>query len=216
MESNTNCENKLTLIGTIASDVVLNHTVFGEGFYHFDLKVKRISGVYDVLPVTVSERLISIEEIHTGDTVRISGQIRSYNKQIGKANRLIITVFAKNIERMAQETPHENEIFLSGYICKPTVYRVTPFGREISDILLAINRSYNKSDYIPCIAWGRNAKFVGELKMGDKIVLEGRIQSREYEKVLESGEKETRKAFEVSVAKLKKEEPEEETRSLEK
>ena len=206
--------NLIKLIGTVVSDKVFSHEVYGEGFYSFDLEVPRLSENNDIIPVTVSERLLAGFDFHIGQQVVIDGQFRSYNNYENEKNKLVLTVFVKEIRLQTEEDVDENsnEIILNGFICKKPIYRTTPFGREIADILLAVNRSYNKSDYIPCIAWGRNAKFCQGLGIGTNVKLEGRIQAREYEKKYEDGTVEKRVAYEVSVSKFeeyKKEEIEE-------
>ena len=197
--------NRISLFGEIATEVGFSHDVHGEGFYSFNLLVPRLSSAYDDLPVTISERIMDKTKFVLGGNVLVSGQIRSYNNYIEeeKRNRLVLTVFAKDyevIEGPFNENP--NDVFLDGYICKPPIYRTTPFGREIADLLLAVNRSYNKSDYIPCITWGRNARFGAKLAVGDNIRIWGRMQSRIYQKKQENGEIVEKTAFEVSVSKL--------------
>jgi single-stranded DNA-binding protein len=193
--------NRVYLTGEIVSDATFSHEVYGEGFYEFFVKVMRLSGQADVLPVTVSERLISGGELEKGKPISAIGQFRSYNKIENGKSRLMLTVF---VRELVEEDPDKNpnNILLSGYICKPPVYRTTPFNREIADVLVAVNRAYNKSDYIPCIAWGRNARFVKSLSVGDRIAVSGRIQSREYQKKLSDTEIRTMTAYEVSVSKL--------------
>lgn len=193
--------NKVMLYGEVETEMVFNHDLYGEKFYSFNLKVKRLSNYCDLLPVTISERLLNGMQLEIGQQVCISGQLRSYNKYINGRGRLILTVFAKEIS-LDTVLENPNLITLRGYICKTPIYRTTPFNREIADLLIAVNRSYNKSDYIPCIAWGRNAKFAQTLSIGEMIMIEGRVQSREYEKVLESGTVEKRTAYEVSIIKL--------------
>jgi len=197
--------NIAEVTGRVATGPEFSHEVYGEGFYAFELEVSRLSQVADYLPVTVSERLIDHSRLVEGSIARISGQVRSYNSfdEEARRNRLILTLFARDIGILPDlgiENP--NDIFLNGYICKPPVYRTTPFGREITDLLVAVNRSYNKSDYIPCISWGRNAKFAGRLAVGDNIMIWGRMQSRGYQKKYESGDVEEKVAYEVSVSKL--------------
>ena len=188
-------------MGEIVSEATFSHEVYGEGFYEFFVKVMRLSGQADVLPVTVSERLIEGGGLRVGATLCALGQFRSYDKLEGGRSRLMLTVFVREILQ-SPPTQNPNSIVLAGYICKPPVYRTTPFNREIADLLVAVNRAYNKSDYIPCIAWGRNARFVQSLKVGDRIALSGRIQSREYVKKLSESQSVTMTAYEVSVSKL--------------
>lgn len=201
MNYNTEKNNKVYVMGEIVSDATFSHEVYGEGFYEFFVRVMRLSGQADILPVTVSERLIEGGALKKGKTISAIGQFRSYNKIENGKSRLMLTVFVRELtEEISEKNP--NSILLSGYICKPPVYRTTPFNREIADILVAVNRAYNKSDYIPCIAWGRNARFVKTLSVGDKVAVSGRIQSREYQKKLSETEIKTMTAYEVSVSKL--------------
>ena len=193
--------NRVYIMGEIVSEAKFSHEVYGEGFYEFFVKVMRLSGQADILPVTVSERLIKSSDLKLGSTISALGQFRSYNKLENGKSRLMLTVFVRELVDMGAGS-NPNSIVLSGYICKPPIYRTTPFNREIADILLAVNRAYNKSDYIPCIAWGRNARFVQNLKVGDRVALSGRIQSREYQKKLSETEVVTMTAYEVSVSKL--------------
>jgi single-stranded DNA-binding protein len=193
--------NKLYLSGEIVSDPVFSHEIYGEGFYEMFLAVSRLSEQKDILPITISERLISDNNIKKGSIIAVTGQFRSYNKIEEGRSRLMLTVFVREIAE-AESNKNPNFINLSGYICKPPVYRTTPFSREIADILLAVNRAYNKSDYIPCIAWGRNARFIRNRKVGEKITVCGRIQSREYQKKIDSDRVETKTAYEVSINKI--------------
>lgn len=193
--------NKVYLKGEIVTEARFSHEIYGEGFYEMDVMVKRLSGQSDVLPVTISERLIEENSIKIGSTICALGQFRSYNKQVEGKSKLMLTVFVREVlDKDYFKNP--NNIVLCGYICKQPVYRTTPFNREIADILIAVNRAYNKSDYIPCIAWGRNARFVKNLSVGDKVALAGRIQSREYQKKLSETETKLMTAYEVSVSKL--------------
>ena len=200
-----NGNNFIDIGGRIVSDFTFSHEIYGEGFYRFDVEISRLSGAGDVLPITVSERIVDKDTMLVGQLVRINGQIRSYNNYVEaeKRNKLVLTVFARDIELIA-ELPEQNpnDTYLDGYLCKPAIYRTTPFGREISDLLLAINRSYNKSDYIPCITWGRNARYASKLTVGDRVRLWGRMQSRQYQKKFENGEVLEKTAYEVSVSKI--------------
>lgn len=200
MNSNTEKNNKVYVYGTVISKAVFSHEVFGEGFYEFFVEVKRLSGQADILPVTISERLMN-GGMEVGDSLCALGQFRSYNKIENGKSRLMLTVFVREVLDV-QPGRNPNSIVLSGYICKPPVYRTTPFNREIADLLIAVNRSYNKSDYIPAIAWGRNARFVKNLAVGDKVALSGRIQSREYQKKQPDESFLTMTAYEVSISKL--------------
>ncbi len=200
MNYNKEKNNRVYIFGEIISDAQLSHEVYGEGFYEFKVKVMRLSGQADILPVTVSERIMT-EDMKVGGTICALGQFRSYNKLEGGKSRLMLTVFIRELFD-TEPGKNPNSIVLSGYICKPPVYRTTPFNREIADLLIAVNRSYNKSDYIPAIAWGRNARFVSNLTVGDKVALSGRIQSREYQKKQPDDSFITMTAYEVSISKL--------------
>ena len=193
--------NQVSLVGEIVSDFEYSHEVYGEGFYLVELSVSRLSDFVDYIPVMVSERLINVEESYIGQQVYIGGQFRSFNRHDEKRNRLVLTVFAREIELTDNEDAM-NQIFLDGYICKDAIYRKTPLGREIADLLVAVNRSYGKSDYIPCICWGRNARFASGFEVGTHVQIWGRIQSREYVKKHEDESTEKRVAYEVSVSKL--------------
>ena len=210
MNTNYLENNQLVLVGEVTSEKKLSHEVYGERFYIFNLEVPRLSETKDTIPVTISERLITEDNLSLGAKIVIEGQFRSYNSYENEKNRLILTVFAKDIilqsnledEVLEKRMSVSNEVVLSGYVCKKPIYRKTPFGREIADILLAVNRSYNKSDYIPCIAWGRNARFCENMEVGTEIKVIGRVQSRMYEKKHEDGKVETRVAYEVSIGSL--------------
>lgn len=200
MNYNTEKNNKVYIYGEIVSEAQFSHEVYGEGFYEFLVKVMRLSGQADILPVTVSERIMT-EDMKIGGFICALGQFRSYNKLEGGRSRLMLTVFVRELLDV-QPAKNPNSIVLSGYICKPPVYRTTPFNREIADLLIAVNRSYNKSDYIPAIAWGRNARFVRGLAVGDRVALSGRIQSREYQKKQPDESFVSMTAYEVSISKL--------------
>lgn len=193
--------NKVFISGEIVTEAEFSHEVYGEGFYEMNVLVKRLSGQGDILPVTISERLISNGDLKIGVTINAIGQFRSYNKLVDGKSKLMLTVFVRELlDDIPVKNP--NNIVLMGYICKPPIYRTTPFNREIADVLIAVNRSYNKSDYIPCIAWGRNARFAKNLAVGEKIAISGRIQSREYQKRVSDDEVKTMTAYEVSISKL--------------
>ena len=220
MNTNYLENNHLVLVGKVTSDKKFSHEIYGESFYIFDLEVARLSGNSDIIPITISERLILEKELEIGDKVAIEGQFRSYNSYENEKNRLILTVFAKDIKYLSEEDEENssekvsNEVTLIGYICKKPIYRQTPFGREISDILLAVNRAYNKSDYIPAIAWGRNARFCQNIEVGTKVKITGRVQSRTYEKKFEDGTTQTRTAYEVSISSLEIVNEEEENKEV--
>lgn len=194
--------NRAYVAGEVISAPVFSHEVLGERFYDVVLSVKRLSDRADEIPVTVSDRLMQDASLKVGTRLGVSGQLRSYNKQADGRSKLVLRVFARELDDGESDTP--NRIELEGYVCKPPVYRTTPFRREICDMLLAVNRAYNKSDYIPAIAWGRNAKYAGEFAVGDKVAVSGRIQSRTYQKVLPDGSTEERVAYEVSVSQLER------------
>lgn len=200
--------NKVTLSGEIVSNFEFSHEVFGEGFYTAMLASERLSGQKDIIPIMVSERIVDVKSDWTSRLVEVSGQFRSYNKHDGERNHLILSVFAREFEEVEFEHEEpgsgndENRVSFDGCICRVPIYRKTPLGREIADILLAVNRPYGKSDYIPCICWGRNARFAGKLEVGTRLQIEGRIQSREYQKRISDDECETRVACEVSASRL--------------
>ena len=208
---NTNMTNNaVTLSGKVVGEPAFSHEVFGEKFNEVTLSVKRLSGMDDLLPISVSEHLVD-DKFYDGANVSIKGQFRSYNKTVGERSKLMLTVFVRDVFDY-DDTINPNTVELSGYICKPPVYRTTPFNREICDLLIAVNRQYNKSDYIPCIVWGRNARFASGLPVGEHINLSGRVQSRNYQKKLPDETVVTRTAYEVSVSKITvvSEEPSEE------
>ncbi len=205
--------NYLTLVGKVTGEKEFSHEIYGERFYIFRLGIPRLSGNQDIIPITISERLIKEDTLTEGKKLLVKGQFRSYNSYENEKNRLILTVFAKDVMEVEENEEEEeneivkketitNEVVLIGYLCKKPIYRQTPFGREISDILLAVNRAYNKSDYIPCIAWGRNARFCQNLEVGSQVKIIGRVQSRSYEKKYEDGTVQNRVAYEVSVGSL--------------
>ena len=203
--------NQVEVAGEIISTFEYSHEIFGEGFYMVKLLVNRLSEATDEIPLMISERLVDVTKDCRGKYLRAFGQFRSYNKHEENHNHLILSVFVRDLEFLdSLEDVKPNQIQLDGFICKQPVYRMTPLGREICDILLAVNRSYGKSDYIPCICWGRNARFAGSLEIGARIELVGRIQSREYQKRISEFEVVKRTAYEVSVNKLEMKVPEEE------
>ena len=193
--------NKCYLYGTISSEPVFSHELYGENFYDTTLVVPRLSEQADIVPITISDRLLTTYNLKVGDKIAVKGQFRSYNKQENNKSKLMLKMFVREIV----ETPLEavtNYIEVIGYICKEPIYRTTPFKREICDVLVAVNRAYNKSDYLPCIAWGRNARFAKSISVGEKVYLQGRVQSREYQKRLDDETVETRTAYEISITKL--------------
>ncbi len=191
--------NKVFLKGVVNSEPTFSHESFGEGFYELAIKVDRLSDNFDNIPVIVSEKLLG--SFSKGKVVSLAGQFRSYNKLVDGKSRLILNVFVRNIIEI-DDTMNPNVVELSGFICKEPIFRMTPFGREICDVLIAVNRAYNKSDYLPCIVWGRNARFVKDITVGQKVQIVGRIQSREYQKRLADDTMVTRIAYEISVNKI--------------
>ena len=196
--------NQVTMIGEIVSEFEFSHEVYGEGFYLVDISVSRLSDSVDYIPLMVSERLVDVTQSYIGETISVSGQFRSYNRHEEKKNRLILSVFVRELEFVdeIEDDIKSNQIYLDGYICKEPIYRKTPLGREIADLLVAVNRSYGKSDYIPCICWGRNARYASSFEVGSHVEVYGRIQSREYIKKISEEQTEKRVAYEVSVNKI--------------
>jgi hypothetical protein len=196
--------NQVSIMGKVASGFTFSHQVFGEGFYTLEVLVKRLSDSEDRIPLMISERLVDITQDYEGEYIQVFGQFRSYNRHEEKKNRLVLSVFVRELEFVEEEDDSikTNQIFLDGYICKPPVYRKTPLGREIADLLIAVNRPYGKSDYIPCICWGRNARYASAFQVGGHVLIWGRIQSREYVKKINETETEKRIAYEISVSKL--------------
>ena len=193
--------NKVTLCGVVASLPEYSHEVYGEEFYNLQLAVERLSDNQDIIPITVSDRLLKVNNFELGTKVYIKGQFRSYNKIENDKSKLMLTVFVREVLSEFDEDV-TNEIILTGYVCKSPVYRTTPFKREICDVLIAVNRAYNKSDYLPCIAWGRNARFAKNLQVGDGVNIVGRIQSRDYQKKLEDDKTITKTAYEISISQI--------------
>lgn len=196
--------NQVTIMGEVASEFTFSHEVFGEGFYIVEVLVRRLSNSDDRIPLMISERLIDVTQDYRGEYIMVSGQFRSYNKHEEHKNHLVLSVFVREVAFVEEEMDgaKTNNIMLDGYICKKPIYRKTPLGREIADLLLAVNRPYGKSDYIPCICWGRNARYASNFEVGEHVQIFGRIQSREYVKKLTETETEKRIAYEVSVSKL--------------
>lgn len=193
--------NQVYLSGDIIARPEFSHEVFGEAFYETKIKVPRLSQAYDILPVTISERLMCDGNLSVGEKISIKGQLRSFNKQIDNKSKLLLSVFARELCDF-DSAQNPNSIFLDGFLCKTPVFRTTPFNREICDLLLAVNRAYNKSDYIPAIAWGRNARFVKFLPIGQEVIISGRLQSREYQKRTNDTDIEIKTAYEVSIVKI--------------
>ena len=199
-----NENNKVTVMGEIVSEFSFSHEIYGEGFYMVDILVPRLSESADLIPLMVSERLLDVKADYRGMNAKVSGQFRSYNRHEENKNRLVLSVFAREVSLLDNDSEEQNPnyIFLDGFVCKRPIYRKTPLGREIADVLLAVNRPYGKSDYIPCICWGRNARYADQFEVGSHIQLWGRIQSREYQKKIGEEEYEKRVAYEVSVSKM--------------
>lgn len=202
--------NQVTMMGEIVSDFSYSHEIFGEGFYMVDVKVQRLSDSADIIPLMISERLNDVTQDYKGCKISVNGQFRSYNRHEERKNKLVLSVFAREITFVEdiEESAKTNQIYLDGFICKEPIYRKTPLGREIADLLLAVNRPYGKSDYIPCICWGRNARYADSFRVGERCAIWGRIQSREYMKKIDEENVERRVAYEVSVSKLELLEPE--------
>lgn len=198
--------NQVVIMGEVVGEFTYSHEIYGEGFYMVDVLVTRLSESADVIPLMVSERLLDVTKDYRGYKIMVTGQFRSYNRHEERKNKLVLSVFAREIEFIDEiaESSKTNQIFLDGYICKEPIYRKTPLGREIADLLLAVNRPYGKSDYIPCICWGRNARFASGFEVGARCAVWGRIQSREYVKKISETETEKRIAYEVSVSKLER------------
>ena len=196
--------NRVTIVGEVVSEFEFSHEVYGEGFYTLNISVNRLSDSVDIIPLMISERLVDVTEDLRGVIIEASGQFRSYNRHEENKNRLMLSIFVRELQLYDnyEEENSTNQIFLDGYICKPAIYRRTPLGREIADVLIAVNRPYGKSDSIPCIAWGRNARFAAGFEVGSHIQIYGRIQSREYVKKISEDECERRTAYEVSVSKI--------------
>lgn len=197
--------NQVTIIGEVVKDFEYSHEVFGEGFYLLEVAVKRLSTSSDIIPLMISERLMNVKDSYVGKIIEVTGQFRSYNRHEENHNRLVLSVFVREVRLLDEyddDDNNPNQIVLDGYICKQPVYRKTPLGREIADILLAVNRPYGKSDYIPCICWGRNARYAQKFEVGGHLKIWGRIQSREYQKKISEVDYEKRVAFEVSVSKM--------------
>ncbi|MDO4941385.1 MAG: single-stranded DNA-binding protein [Lachnospiraceae bacterium] len=195
--------NQAIVAGEVISDFQFSHEIFGEGFYRLRIKVKRLSDAFDEIPLLISDRLVDVNQSYIGKKLEAKGQFRSYNKHENERNHLVLSLFVRELEWIDSYENHKpNYIMLDGYICKEPIYRMTPLGREICDILLAVNRAYGKSDYIPCICWGRNARFAGNLEIGSHIQVLGRIQSRKYQKKMGENEVICRIAYEISVNKL--------------
>lgn len=197
--------NKVCIVGRIVSEFQYSHEVFGEGFYIINVSVNRLSNMADVIPLMISERLIDVTQDYRDKMIEVIGQFRSYNKHEGTKNRLMLSIFVRELQFVDEEPEEQNksnQIYLDGFICKPPIYRKTPLGREIADVLIAVNRPYGKSDYIPCIAWGRNARYAASLEVGAHLLVWGRVQSREYAKKISETEVEKRVAYEVSISKI--------------
>ena len=197
--------NRVCIVGKIISEFEYSHEVFGEGFYIVNVSVNRLSSMADVIPLMISERLIDVTKDYRDSMIEVIGQLRSYNRHEGAKNRLMLSIFVRELQFVDEEPEEQNksnQIYLDCYICKAPVYRKTPLGREIADVLVAVNRPYGKSDYIPCIAWGRNARYASTHEVGAHLLVWGRVQSREYSKKISEEEVEKRIAYEVSISKI--------------
>ena len=196
--------NRVSVVGEVASPFTFSHEVYGEGFYLTTILVNRLSDQVDEIPLMVSERLMDVKRDYRGGIIEATGQFRSFNRHEGNRNRLVLSVFAREIRFPGDYTDgtKTNQIYLDGFLCKAPIYRRTPLGREIADLLVAVNRPYGKYDYIPCIAWGRNARYASSFEVGSRFRVWGRVQSREYTKKISEEQVEKRVAYEVSVSKL--------------
>lgn len=190
-------QNQITLCGTLESAPCFSHENHGRKFYRFFIAVQRLSGTTDILPVLAGEDVLRACELCDAERIVIRGQIRSFNNKAPTGRRLIVCVYAQSI--LLTDDGFENEVFLTGTVCRAPVFRRTPLGREICDVMLAVNRPYHRADYIPCILWGRLAEQAAEYPVGTRLSLTGRMQSRTYVKILDSGS-EQRETYEVSVA----------------
>lgn len=188
--------------GVVTGELKLNHKTYGEAFYTFEVGITRNSGYEDRIKVMASERILRILPVAVGMYVDIEGQVRTYNEDVGGRNRLNIVIFARDLAETEADAFPVNDIYLEGYLCKKPLSRTSPLGRKICDLMLAVNRMYNKSDYIPCIAWGRNAVYSASFAVGDKIAIRGRLQSRQYRKKQEDGGVMTKTAYEVSILQM--------------
>lgn len=197
-----NENNEVKVSGIIKGNFEFSHEVCGEKFYRGHIQANRASGFVDEVPILISERIINVNDSWNSRRVRVSGQFRSYNQHIDDKAKVVLNVFVEEIEEIEEMAADENEIELIGFVCKAPTYRKTPLGREISDLLIAVNRPYGRSDYIPCVAWGRNARYTHSFELGKKIHISGRVQSREYTKKLNENESEIRTAYEVSIGML--------------
>lgn len=197
-----NENNEVKVSGIVKGNFEFSHEVCGEKFYRWHIQANRASGFVDEVPILISERIINVNDSWNGRRVRVSGQFRSYNQHIDDKAKVVLNVFVEEIEEIEEMAADENEIELIGFVCKTPTYRKTPLGREISDLLIAVNRPYGRSDYIPCVAWGRNARYTHSFELGKKIHISGRVQSREYTKKLSENESEIRTAYEVSIGML--------------
>ena len=202
-------ENRALLCGTVAGEPVLSHENHGVSYDVFPLSVPRLSGAEDRLNVVAARPLLTDCPLAPGDRVEVQSEVRSFNNRTGPGSRLVITLFARSLSPTRAEPA--NCLELSGVLCKPPILRRTPLGREICDLMLAVNRKYGRADYLPCIAWGTLAQRCGGLHVGDGVKLEGRLQSRSYQKVVD-GVTQDRTAFEVSVMHLEPVSPGEATR----
>lgn len=187
--------NEITVRGSLCELPQFSHENHGKRFFRFTLEVPRLSGVVDLLPVVAWEDCLNRMDLSGGTRITVRGQVRSFNNHGGSGQKLLIFIFASQLE--TADLPAVNEVHLRGTICKPPVYRRTPLGREICDVMLAVPRAYHRSDYLPCILWGRTAQEIARCGVGDAIVISGRLQSRQYRKVTPQGE-ELRTAYEIS------------------
>ena len=198
MQTNWN-ENKITLHGRVEAEPVVSHVNHGETYCMFPLGASRLSGVEDRLNLVIPAAMLRQYPLKAGDEVSVWGEVRSFNNKSGVGSRLVITVFVREIRR--EQAEDENRLELAGTLCKPPIYRRTPLGRDICDMMLAVNRRYGRTDYLPCIAWGTLARRCGELNVGEALSLTGRLQSRTYTKYI-GEQSQQRTAFEVSIMSM--------------
>ena len=198
--------NKVHLSGRVLTSPEFNHKTYGEAYYMLVLGIFRRSGYEDRIRLIISERLLAGRSPRKGEYLDITGQIRTYNRDVNGRNKLEVTVFVREMEYCREcEPDYDNLVYMEGFICKQPVRRRSPLGREICDLMIAVNRMYNKSDYIPSIAWGRNALYSESLQIGDKVIISGRIQSRDYRKYTEEGHLVNKTAYEVSITNIEAE-----------
>lgn len=195
----TKASNRVQLCGVMAGRPAFSHESRGERFFTFPLEIERLSGTTDTVHIILREGLLAAAEVGAAEKLLVTGELRSYNNRSGEGPRLVITVFAR--ELCFADGPDENHVWLTGTLCKAPNLRTTPMGRDICDLMLAVNRHYGRSDYLPCITWGTRAMEASDWRVGDRVCLTGRLQSRRYIKILDGAQVE-KTAFEVSVTDI--------------